>query len=265
MARREKVVPPRGRKKVPSRAKRLPQKTRTSELKDTAADVAYQQIKRKIRAREYAPGQFMHEMAICAELELGRTPVHQALHRLQLERLVSIIPRKGIMVDPVSPSDIMTVLEVRELLEPYCAAQAARHLTPALIDDLHVVLQKSKKAISEQDLMQFMAADRQFHELLIRTAGNDLIIDFLHSLHGRVARIWRAPSWSHTDFDKTYAEHSRVVDAVCRGDQADANAAMRDHIVSLRVRVMKQFFSMDDSGRLPEIREQPAIAANEPT
>src|SRR5690606_5068564 len=123
---------------------------------------------------------------------------------LKLERLVSIIPRKGIMVDPVSPSDIMTVLEVRELIEPYCAYQAARQVTPAVIESLHAILERSKRAVDDHDLIQFMEADRQFHEFLMRTAGNELIIDFLHSLHGRVTRIWRAPSWSHDDFNKTH-------------------------------------------------------------
>lgn len=207
----------------------------------SAAERAYQLIRNRIITRAYAPGQFMHEMAICEDLGIGRTPVHQALHRLKLERFIAIIPRKGIMVETVSPSDIFTVLEVRELIEPYCAAQAASRVTDDLAQQLRKTLEIAQAAVAAKDQVRFMEMDQTFHGLVMFAAGNELLIDFLRSLHGRVARIWRAPAWSQQDYELTYEQHKDVVDAILRHDAAAASAAMRAHIISLRERVMQQF------------------------
>lgn len=215
-------------------------RVRSSE-RESAAENAYRLIKSRIVSRVYAPGQFMHELAICEDIGLGRTPVHQALHRLKLEKLVTIIPRKGIMVDAVSPADIFTVLEVRELVEPYCASLAASRVTEKTIAELQNALDESRRAVIEKNQVRFMELDQRLHNLVTLTAGNGLIIEFLHSLHGRVARIWRAPSWSQQDYELTYQQHKALVDAICRGDADGAGMAMRNHIVSLRERVMKQF------------------------
>jgi len=89
---------------------------------------AYESIKERIINLHFLPGQYLNEAAICAQLKLGRTPVHQALQRLQMEGLVDVLPRKGIIVQPDSLAEIMKILDSRVTVEPELARSAARRV-----------------------------------------------------------------------------------------------------------------------------------------
>src|SRR5215468_12377557 len=90
---------------------------------------AYEQIKEKILTLHFLPGQYLNEAALCAMLSAGRTPVHQALQRLELEGLVEIMPRKGVVVLPDSISEIIKILDSRAAVEAELAKAAARRVS----------------------------------------------------------------------------------------------------------------------------------------
>jgi len=99
------------------------QKSKKSSIqknKNSLANVAYEKIKHMIITLYYKPGEYINESEICTELNFTRAPVHQAIHRLALDRLIQIIPQKGIIVQPLSIDEMKNILEVRKLIEPYC-------------------------------------------------------------------------------------------------------------------------------------------------
>jgi DNA-binding GntR family transcriptional regulator len=204
----------------------------------TLAEQAYELIKDRLISARYVPGQFLQEATVCADLKLGRTPVHQALHRLQLEGLLEIIPRKGILVKSDSLSEIFTALEVRALVEPYCAAQAAEKATPADIDLLRSILEDYAKLRDTNDRIRLMELDRRFHSKIASIGGNPLLVDFLRPIHERMSRMWFLPHWQNHDFGMTGIEHEKLFKAIARKDARSAHASMAAHVESLRRRIV---------------------------
>ena len=217
------------------------EKSRKSQIaadKRSLTEKAYEEIKRKVVAAEYTPGQFLHETDICEELGIGRTPVHQAMHLLMLEGLVEIIPRKGIVVRADTINDLFKVLEVRSVIESYCAEQAAARATDEQKQELKQVIKDAAAAISADQQDTFMELDKKLHWLITQAAANHIISELVQSLHERMSRIWYLPHWEVPDLRLTQKEHAAVVNAILSGDQESARQSMRDHISSLRRRVI---------------------------
>lgn len=200
---------------------------------------AYGEIKQRILTLGFRPGQFLNESTICQLLDIGRTPVHEALHMLKLEGLVEIIPRKGIMIRPDSLNDVIALLEARMIIEPSCmglAAERAQAHHLALLDDL---LQQSRLAIERGDFPHFMSLDTQFHDELVNAADNTMLADVMRLLHQRASRIWHLKVWSVDDLKLTRQEHEAIFEAVKRGDREAAVGAAQIHLTSLKRRILR--------------------------
>ena len=200
--------------------------------------VAYEMIKERLVSGQYLPGQFLQETSICDDLDLGRTPVHQGLHRLQQEGLLEIIPRKGILVRVESTAEILTALEVRGLLEPFCTMQCAEKATPDQIRELAEIHTEYKARLKTSDKMRLMDVDRRFHSRIAEIGGNHLIVEFLRPIHDRMSRLWVLPHWQSLDFDITGSEHEAIMSALTRRAGAAARKAAEQHIDSLRRRIV---------------------------
>lgn len=204
----------------------------------TLSEHAYHLIKDRIISARYVPGQFLQEASICEELRLGRTPVHQALHRLQQEGLLDIIPRKGILIRAESLAEIFMALEARMLIEPYCAAQCAERASAAEIAELETMLEEYHRLSKDGEQAPMMEIDRRFHATIARIAGNDLLVEFLRPIQERMSRMWFLPHWQTRDFTMTEFEHDRLLAALKSRDGKAAADAMRAHIESLRLRIL---------------------------
>lgn len=168
---------------------------------------------------------------ICDALGIGRTPVHQAVHRLASEGLIEIIPRKGLIVRPDSLNEIVCVLEGREVVEPYIAGLAAERITTEGAERLKKLVQESAKYVDQKYRRQYMDIDREFH--------NPIIAEFMRTLHERSIRIWHMRWWQEHDLQVTQAEHVALLEAITRRDRPAAEKAMRSHIESLRARILR--------------------------
>lgn len=198
---------------------------------------AYEAIKRKIITLEYRPGQYLNEAAVSKLLKIGRTPVHQAMQRLMHERLVEIIPRKGVIVRADSLNELLELMEARWIVEPYCAGLAAERATPKDVQELERLLASANAQLAAQSTESFMRIDRDFHAR-IGSIANSVLGDTLRTLHERSARIWFLQMWNAEDFQRTQEEHEAVLIAIKRGDKDEAAANMRSHLTSLRRRVV---------------------------
>lgn len=202
------------------------------------SEMAYNLLKDKLISAQYVPGQFLQETQISADLNLGRTPVNHALHRLQQEGLVEIIPRKGIIVRAESLSEIYLALEARTVVEPYCAGLCAERRSDVDLADLETINADYERLRTTGDKVRLMELDRQFHTKIAEISGNSLIADFLRSVHERMSRIWFLPLWQFHDFGLTGDEHASILAAMRERDSKAANDAMARHIESLRQRIM---------------------------
>jgi DNA-binding GntR family transcriptional regulator len=200
---------------------------------------AYEEIKEKIITLYFLPGQYLNEAAISGLLQVGRTPVHQALQRLELEGLVEIMPRKGVVVLPDSISEIIKILESRAAVEAELAKAAADRVSADDGKELLALANATRSLKSGPGIDDFIACDRAFHRKLAQLSGNPVLRDFAQRLHERSIRYWYLHLWQTMDVQATTRQHAAIADAIARHDGERAAAAMREHIDSLKGRLMQ--------------------------
>jgi GntR family transcriptional regulator, rspAB operon transcriptional repressor len=203
------------------------------------AEQVYEQLKEKIITLHFLPGQYLNEGALCAMLGVGRTPVHQALQRLELERLVEIMPRKGVIVQPDSIAEILKILDSRVTVEAELARNAAQQRTPEDTEVLKLLARRGYGNGQPADVDTFLTGDRAFHEQFAKMAGNVVLSEFARSLHERSIRYWYLHLWQTMDTKATIRQHSAIADMIAKGDGEAAAKAVREHIESLRERLIK--------------------------
>ena len=223
-----------------TQAKTVPKaKRRPASKGGSLAEQVYEQLKEKIITLHFLPGQYLNEGALCAMLGVGRTPVHQALQRLELERLVEIMPRKGVIVQPDSIAEILKILDSRVTVEAELARNAAQQRTPEDTEVLKLLARRGYGNGQPADVDTFITGDRAFHEQFAKMAGNVVLSEFARSLHERSIRYWYLHLWQTMDTKATICQHSAIADMIARGDGDGAAKAVRDHIESLRARLIK--------------------------
>lgn len=200
-------------------------------------DAAYEQIKHRIITCAFRPGEYINELQLSALLNIGRTPVHQALDRLMVEGMVEVIPRKGVIVKPVSLNEVLQIIEVRLINEPLVARLAAEHAGEADLADMANVLKRAKHWAGLRNIENLMLLDREFHLLVAKAARNDVLTELLRNLHERSLRFWFISLNAPTQYQLVQDEHATILEAISRHDPGKADAAMRRHIQSFRSNV----------------------------
>jgi DNA-binding GntR family transcriptional regulator len=203
------------------------------------ADAAYAALKEKILKLYFLPGQYLNEGALCELLNVGRTPVHQALQRLQHEGLVEVMPRKGIIVQPGSISEILKILDSRVTIEADLARNAASRATAEEAQELMKLARVKTSGGTRSQLDDFVEVDRAFHSRFAELAGNPVMSDIARTLHDRSIRYWYLHLWQTFDGRASGNEHTAIAEAIARGDGEAAASAVRAHIESLRTRLMR--------------------------
>lgn len=202
-------------------------------------DRAYLEIKRRINRLEFRPGDYLNEALISRTLRIGRTPVHQALDRLMLEGLVQVIPRKGVVVQPISLDQVLHILEMRLLNEPYCVGLAAERVAPQEIERMRTTLNTATHLIKSRNREEMMNLDRAFHHQISVAARNPILSDVITMLHERSLRFWFISLNDDLQLRRIHQEHRDVLDAVERRDRKGASEAMRAHIESSRQHIAR--------------------------
>ena len=147
-------------------------------------------------------------------LKIGRTPVHQALDRLMIEGMVEVIPRKGVIVKPVSLNEVLQIIEARLINEPFGSRLAAEQANDSDIAELADVLKRTKHWASLRNVENMMLLDREFHLLVARAAKNDVLTELLRSLHERSLRFWFISLNAPAQYEVVQNEHAAILEAI---------------------------------------------------
>jgi GntR family transcriptional regulator, rspAB operon transcriptional repressor len=198
---------------------------------------AYEAIKLRIITGAFKPGDYINELQLSSLLKIGRTPVHQALDRLMLESMVEVIPRKGVIVKPISLNELLQIIEVRLINECYCARLAAEHANDADLFKMEEVLRQASQWASMRDIVNMILVDREFHLLLARAAKKDVVAGLLRNLHERSLRFWFISLNEPSQCEIAHEQHVAILRAIRRRDPERAEAEMRRHIESYRTSV----------------------------
>lgn len=190
----------------------------------SSADRVYDHVKRAVLERRYEGGTLLTEGELAEAVGVSRTPVREALLRLQVEGLLKLYPKKGALVLPVSAQEIADVVETRQLVETY-AARKAVPASPALLARLEELLEQQRAQASAGDYAAAAVTDRCFHAEIVRSGGNQILSRLYDQLRDRQLRMGTAVMHSHPDrISKTLVEHAQILQALRDGD---ADAAVR--------------------------------------
>ena len=200
-------------------------------------DAAYQALKTAIRDNVFPPGHQAAEPEIARQLGMSRTPVHEAIIRLQEEGLVQVLPRRGILICPISADDMREIYDLLIAVEGMAAALLAGlpgDAAPSAVRVLEQATDAMEEALASGKLHDWAAADERFHELLTERCGNRRL--------ARVAAMVRDQSHRARLFTlhlrplpaASAVEHRKITDAVRAGAAAAAEAAARAHRIRAR-------------------------------
>lgn len=193
---------------------------------------AYNEIKSKILHCEYMPNSFLNEDLLTEELGVSRTPIRDALSRLEQENLIKIVPKKGFFVTPLSLGEINMAIEARILIEPYVIRTYCGHLSSEVLESMYKSLQTARDCISTNDQHLMFALDDEFHRIILNQCNNHYILQAYNQVHNQNSRL-RIISGRHdeTRLLKTISEHAKVLDALAIRDLEGAAKAMEEHLL----------------------------------
>ncbi|WP_405585758.1 GntR family transcriptional regulator [Streptomyces sp. NBC_01092] len=195
-----------------------------------AADRVYTHVKQGVLDRRYEGGTLLTEGELAEATGVSRTPVREALLRLEVEGLIKLYPKKGALVLPVSAQEIKDVVETRILVEEH-AARKAVPAPPGLIERLEELLDRQKAQAAAGDLAAAAVTDRCFHAEIVRSGGNEILSRLYDQLRDRQLRMGVAIMYSHPDrIAKTLAEHEEILQALRSGDPEAAVELVHRHI-----------------------------------
>jgi len=197
------------------------------------SEKAYHLIKEKIITLELLPSSVIDEQALMEELELGRTPIREALHRLAAEGLVNVVPQRGMFVADISITDLQKIFEVRMLLEGFCARLAAQRVTEEQIAQMEAILQELER-VQDGDSGALMAIDERFHELLYQAADNEFLAEALDRLYAPSLRLWHLVLDRLSDVRGAIEQHRGVAEALKARDEARAEALIQQHVTQFQ-------------------------------
>lgn len=192
---------------------------------------AYDAIKRKIVTLQLPPGAVIDETALQDELELGRTPIREALKRLSLEKLVTIVPRRGMFVTEIGITDLNRLYEVRIDLEALAARLAARRGKREQWQRMAAVLEDIPLDTGHDTLI---AIDEACHQIMYEAADNEFLADTLNTLYALSLRLWYFALADIGDMHDTVLEHQIILEALQAGDADRAGALLADHITTFQ-------------------------------
>ncbi len=193
-------------------------------------DDAYERLKEEILENRLPPGFQAPEPEIALRLGMSRTPVREALIRLQAEGLVELIPRRGVRVLPIAPSDMRDIYQLLTVLEPEAAATiAAQGLDPDQIAELEEATGDMERALEAGDLDRWAAADDRFHRTLLGFSRNKRLTNFVNTLFDQAHRARMVTLRLRETPRKSTEEHRAILKAIAAGDAPETCRLFRAH------------------------------------
>jgi DNA-binding GntR family transcriptional regulator len=202
---------------------------------ETLTEQAYRQIEELIVTLQLKPGEILSEQSLAASIEIGRTPIREALQRLALEGLVVILPRKGILVSEINPRNQLLVLELRRELERFLSRVGAERATREQKTRCLEVARGMENAARTNDDIAFMRLDRELNGLIVETAHNDYAARSMKLIAGLSRRFWYMHYRLAADLPLCARLHADQARAIAKGDgrrAAQASDKLLDYVES---------------------------------
>jgi DNA-binding GntR family transcriptional regulator len=221
------------------------------------ADQAYRQILLDIIECRLVPGERITEGDLAARLDIGKTPIGQALRRLVVENRMLVIPRHGYTVPPITLRDVREMFELRLLLEPALAERAATRITPADAKVLEKLIATASRLDGPDSIRRYFTANSEFHLRIAELTGNRRFVELLDHALSESQRMFNLVALRHSEREATdhtrlleaLDEHRRLLAALVARDPKRARKAAEEHVRGTRQAVIE---SMMSNGRFSD-------------
>ena len=188
--------------------------------------VAYEQLEELIVTAELVPGAILSEATLVEQLGIGRTPIREALQKLEREGLISIMPRKGIQVTDLSPGKQLLMLELRRDLEKLLARSGALRATEEERSTFFIIADELEKIAAEGSDIAFMRQDYELNQLMAQAAHNEYASRAIGLIHGLARRFWFVHYKTIDNMPLCSKLHANLARQVAKGDPEDATTAV---------------------------------------
>ena len=174
-------------------------------------DVVFQTLRQAILRGELEPGERLMEIHLADRLGVSRTPIREAIRKLELEGLVVMIPRRGAIVASITEKDLKDVLEVRRTLEVMAAEIACDRITPELLEELAQAGEEFRKLKDSDDYTSLAAADVKFHDIIYAATDNQRLISILNNLREQIYRYRVEYLKDEKNYPRLIEEHRQIM------------------------------------------------------
>ena len=203
-------------------------------------DVVFQTLRQAILKGELKPGERLMEIKLAETLGVSRTPIREAIRKLELEGLVIMIPRKGAAVANITEKDTKDVLEVRRTLEMFAVEVACERITKEQLVSLKEAAKAFEASKGSNDLIRIAETDMNFHEIIYEATHNERLVQMLNNLRENMYRYRIEYLKDANYYDSLVREHKEILDAIESGNKEKAGICMRDHIDNQQLAVISK-------------------------
>jgi DNA-binding GntR family transcriptional regulator len=193
-------------------------------------EVVFEYLRESILNGELKPGERLMEINLAEQLGVSRTPVREAIRKLEKEKFVEMLPRKGAYVADLTAKDILDVLEMRIILEGFAAALAAERMTDEEISLLECSLKGFQDAVARQDRLVMVEKDNEFHDLIFQATKNNKLIEIVKDLHDQFQRFRLIYFNEFDNYIELQNWHNRIFTSIQERNTDEARIAAEKHV-----------------------------------
>ena len=190
----------------------------------------FQTIRARIVYMEYAPGKPLPEKDLCEEFKVSRTPVREAVKKLEEMKLVTVIPRFGTYVAPVDINEIRSAFEVKIKLEGLAGEVAAKRITHDKLNEMKSLIEEADILLKDGGPRHLIEIDTRFHEIIYQAAQNPILQEILENLHSRCARLWGSSLSSVIPIPEIIRQLKDIYSALEKREPGTAGRLMEQHV-----------------------------------
>ncbi len=203
-------------------------------------EIVYEELKMQILTGAIVPGTRMMEVELAQEMGVSRTPIREAIRKLEKEGLVTIEPRRGAYASQISTSDMVEILEVRQNMEGLAAFFAASRMQPEKMEELKESSANYNEAVASGDIESMIKYDTKFHRIIVESCNNKILLQMIEQLQELVLRFRYIYYDNFKRAEKMPEEHAMIMDAIANKDAEAARQAADVHIDRLKALVIKE-------------------------
>lgn len=202
-------------------------------------EVVFEYLRNAILNGTLKPGERLMEINLAEQLGVSRTPVREAIRKLEKEKFVEMIPRKGAYVANLTARDILEVLEIRIVLEGFASKLAAERMTDDDVAELEEILKGFNQALEVLDRPEMITRDNEFHSKIYSAAKNNKLVEIVKELHDQFQRFRLIFFNEYDDYNDLQVWHQNILEAIRKRDGNRAKECAEYHVRSIRESVIK--------------------------